>query len=353
MKLTPIYEPYLPLKYKLAVVRQLMSGWIGPGPRVTEFEGALSKRFGGRECIVAGSGTQALMLAYMALDLPVGATIACPAYGFPACQNAARMLGYNVQLIDVRPETGCMDPAVLDSYLRLRNTCRVVVFVDHNGYTGSDLERVGILCQQAGVHLIEDASVALGCKNAGMVGTISTLSFSVPKVVTAGQGGAVITKRPDLAAKLRQLVDQGGGDWRKTRVHSGVGGNFRMTDLQAALGAAQVDDLDTILSKRADVWSWYRDEIELGCDVYPSGWMATYRARDAAHAETVMKAVHSVGFDCKRLYCPVYKNTPYSDSETKYPGTTALYERLLYLPSSIALSQKHVVKICNAIKRAS
>lgn len=354
MSLIPIYEPDLK-PYRQALLDQFDSGWIGPGAKVAEFARLLGEQFG-RHCTVAASGTSALMLAYLVLDLPPGATLCCPDYGLPACQNAARLLGFKVRLVDVRPETGCMDPDAL-AVAGANGDLHCVVFVDHNGYAGEDLQRVRALCDRWGTPLIEDSAVALGCPDAGRTGSMSILSFSVPKVVTTGQGGAVLTARADLAERLEQLVDQGGNDWRKTRLHSSIGGNFRMTDLQAALGVAQLRDLSKLLEQRTQLWSWYRESLEhnalrrqcIANDVHPSGWIVTTMADDVSHADAIIKSVQAAGFDCKRLYHPVHRCLPYLDSDALYPGAVSIYDRLIYLPSSLNLTREQVDAVCSAI----
>jgi perosamine synthetase len=293
------------------------------------------------------------MIAMLALDLPTGATIACPDYGLPACQNAARLLGYNVVLVDVRPETGCMDDGAL---MKVIQQVSAVVFVDHNGHTGEDLKHVYRTCAAYKVPLIEDAAVALGCPGAGVTGDISILSFSVPKIITTGQGGAVLTKRPDLYERLLQLVDQGGGDWRADRLHRAVGGNFRMTDLQAALGVAQMDDLRGLLETRERMHGWYdsagKDNRNISALWIDYGWMVCVRARDAEHADRIIAVLNAAGFDAKRLYRPVHRNPPYAADDALFPGACEFYDRTVYLPSSLTLKKEQATQIAKLVVAA-
>lgn len=345
----PIYEPHLRFSHKRAAIRQILSGWIGPGDansRFTALLGAMHDRY----CTVTNSGTSALMLAYLALDLPAGSVICCPDYGLPASHNAARLLGYSVQLVDVDVRTGCMNINELEKLLN-KGVYGAVVFVDHNGYTGEDLRRVRVLCTAQKIPLIEDSAVALGCERAGRIGDLSILSFSVPKIITTGQGGAVMTSRRDLGDRLAELVDQGGGGWRHSRIHNAVGGNFRMADVQASLGVAQLNDLSYLLKRRHQLWDWYREGMEIAQDVQPSGWMMTTMGKNAVEANRIIVEVNKVGFDCKRLYQPVHRNTPYRGDDASFPGSCELYERLLYLPSSLNLSKKQVQVITSAVKR--
>jgi perosamine synthetase len=289
------------------------------------------------------------MLAYLALDLPPGSTVCCPAYGFPAAHNAARLLGHYVKLIDVLPRTGNMDAVKLTEYVRAGWPCAAVVYVDHNGHCGNGIEQAAKFCKLRGIPLIEDAATALGCRNAGMVGDISILSFSVPKIITTGQGGAVMARDEKIAELLEQLVDQGGGDWRKDRLHTAVGGNFRMTDIQAALGLAQLRDLPRTLEIRHRLWGWYREGIEIANDVRPSGWMVTVNSTDDAVMAEIVRTVTTAGYDCRRLYRPVNHCMPYAGGD--YPGAEDIYKHLLYLPSSLNLTRKQVREVTDAVRR--
>ncbi len=345
----PLYEPHLRPSHKRAAIRQIESGWIGPG-KMTERFAAMLGEMHGRHCTVTNSGTSALLLALLALDLPHGATIACPDYGLPACQNAARLLGYKVKLIDVDPVTGCMDRRALLRYASDEaSPCDAVVIVGHNGHTDDALFTA---CRKYDIGpLIEDSAVALGCPPAGTAGDVSILSFSVPKIITTGQGGAVLTSNSKYAERLSQLVDQGGGNWRKDRIHTAIGGNFRMPDVLSAMGVAQLESLPGTLMKRERLWNWYREDMEIAQDVQPSGWVVTVRGWDKEQADSIIEAVTKAGYEARRLYQPVHRNDPFKRPDEEFPGACELYDRLVYLPSSLTLTRRQVKEITRAVAR--
>lgn len=348
--MTPLFEPHLTEAHKRAAIAQIESGWIGPGEANARFAEALGKMHG-RHCTLTNSGTSALMLAYLALGLKPGDTVACPDYGLPACHNAARLLGLKVALIDVDPSTGCMDPcdAGEDIFNSVGSRYSAVVYVEHNGQVDGAIEAASLF--RGKVPFIEDAAVALGCPGIGRVGDMSIFSFSVPKIITTGQGGAVLSARADIAERLAELVDQGGHDWRKDRVHRAVGGNFRMPDVLAAMGEAQLVDLPLMLERRAQLWDWYREGMEIGQDVRPSGWMVTARARDRAEGDRIIEAVNAAGYEARRLYQPVHRNPPYEAPDSLFPGACELYDRLVYLPSSLNLTWEQVREVTRAVAR--
>jgi dTDP-4-amino-4,6-dideoxygalactose transaminase len=269
------------------------------------------------------------------------------------------MLGLKVKLIDVNRFTGCMSITALEKYLDSGGPCHAVVYVDHNGYTARR-DDVIELCRSRSprIPVVEDAAVALGVGDAGKRGDFSILSFSVPKIVTCGQGGAVFTDNPQYLNRLQEIIDQGGGDWRKTRVHQAVGGNFRMPDLTAALGRAQLADLDTLLGMRRRIWSWYEQDLPVfgpADDVGLNGWMVTWRAVDENHANRVIASCEMSGFEAKRLYVPVHRNKSYAGvvtDESDYEEAVAYWERTVYLPSSLTLTREQVRCICAAVNSA-
>lgn len=329
----PLYQPYISWRHRWAVARQLLSGWLGPGKTAEAFAALMCETVGRQHCALTNSGTSALMLAYLALDLKPGANICLPAYGFPAAHNAAKLLGHRVTLVDVNPATGCMDFNALDVEFEKPppDTVDCVVFVNHNGCTG-EIKKVRELCDECCLPLIEDSAVALGIPGAGITGDLAIYSFSVPKIVTTGQGGAVLTDKPELAERLNQLVDQG-GNWRHDRIHKAIGGNFRMADLNAALGLAQLRDLPRLIAKRNRLWGWYREHITIHNDpgAGKSGWMVT--------SESI---IHG-----RQLYTPVNFAAPYNNGDN-FPGANEYYNTIRYVPSSLSLT-KHQVWIASQL----
>lgn len=341
----PLYQPYISWRHRWAVARQLLSGWIGPGKTAEAFAALMCETVGRKHCTLTNSGTSALMLAYLALDLKPGQTVCCPAYGFPAAHNAARLLGLNVKLIDVDPATGCMDGEKLRQFCcsdcTVDNNPSCVVYVCHNGST-SGLKEIAADLYRWGIPLIEDSAVALGIPGAGITGDLAIYSFSVPKIVTTGQGGAVLTDKPELAERLAQLVDQG-GNWRHDRIHKAIGGNFRMADLNAALGLAQLRDLPQLIAKRNRLWDWYREFIPIHNDPGEgrSGWWVTRR---------IERGCESSEAEIGQLYHPINRCAPYMADDADFPGAVEYFGSTIYLPSSLSLSEQDVWHIVRGLK---
>jgi perosamine synthetase len=239
-------EPWFPRAYADAVRDQVLSGWLGPGPATSAFASAICEYTGAAHCLLTTSGTVALMVAATALELKPGDEILVPAYGVVSTINAFASMGLSPRLVDIDRSTGCVSTGQLAA--RIGPNSRAVCFVNFSGYTGGNLLEVARICQERGLPLIEDAACALGhCfqgRYAGTFGNIGTYSFSVPKVITTGQGGAVVTNSAPHYERAAAYVDQGDLSWRKTNLVRQIGTNLRYNDILASFGLAQFREID-------------------------------------------------------------------------------------------------------------
>ena len=329
------------------VRRQIESTFVGSGRAVAEFERAVAAESGVRHCVATTSGTTALMLALLAIaDSSRTKKILFPAYTFLAGANAARMAGFDVELVDVERETLCMSAELLTESLERSGPAAAVMFVDHNAYIGPRRHDIKEVCNRFGVPLIEDSAQCFGMQMQ-LVGDVGVFSFSVPKLVTTGQGGCVITNDEAVATTVRNLSDHG-GDWRTTRIHETVGGNFRFNDILAAYGLSQIERLDQLRALRKRVFDSYCARIPVMDHGMESAWMVMYRTRDAARlAEFLL----SRGIQAVQYYRPIHHNPPYR-TDRNYPEAEAAYREWLYLPSSLSLRSEEIADICDAIDEA-
>ena len=273
----PFYEPYQLSHYSKYVSSQVSSGWVGPGNRVREFEELLAEKTGAKYAVATNSGTSALMAAIWALTYPKERCL-IPAYGYPAAANAVVATGRKAVFEDVA-ENGTLSP----------QNCEVAlaVCIRHNGQQFDTEWKTDFI--------IDDSAVAIGIPFDNL-GICRTFSFSVPKLITTGQGGAVITDYEYLANAIRDFIDQG-GKWRDTRIHSNIGLNLRMSDINAALGIPQMKRLDELVSMRKRIRTWFRKHIDIG--PLEDAWCVTYQHKDA---ERMKKHLHDCRIDSKMLY---------------------------------------------------
>lgn len=315
----PLFQPNVTEADTQAVAFTLAAGRVGPGPIVEEFERMLCAATGKRYAVCCNSGTTALMLSLWALRV-VPMTVRVPAYGMLAAANAAKMLHETAEPYDFGAEC----------------SGKVGVVINHNGQPQPESE-----CE----YTIEDAAQSIGIPGAFQTGELCTLSFSVPKLISCGQGGAVLTDFADVAARVRNLTDHGGG-WRKSRIHDRIGGNFRMPDYVAALGLSQLKRLPQMVERREQIHQQYREKLagcpgELDC-----GWCVIYRSE---RADELIAHLAERGIEAARLYRCITSHPPYA-SEQRYPNAERAERELVYLPggcSGITDAQVHLV--CQAI----
>jgi len=337
---TPQYEPFLKEDYIESVSNQLKSGWIGPSKTTVEFEEKICEVTGSRYCVSTTSGTTALLMGICALELPKNSTILFPSYTFIAGANAARFLGFNIELVDIKRSTMSMNPDLVE----LDKNVSAIMFVNHNSYCGEDVQKIKELCRKNNIPLIEDSSQALGIKNAGRTGDFGVFSFSVPKIVTTGQGGALITDNEEIYTKCKRLRDHG-DDWRKSRIHNFLGINLKFNDVLASLGLAQLNQLDELLYQRKEIWDWYKEHIDIVDFGYPSTWMVIHENKNS---DKIIQKLKENDIQAVKYYLPINRNVPYEDSKI-HKEAEYVSENFIYLPSSLTLTREKVKLICDTI----
>jgi len=241
-----------------AVRRVLASGWIVQGPEVEAFETEIARVHQAKHCIAVSSGTAALHVCYLALGIGAGDAVFIPSFAWPSAANTAVQAGARPVFVDVLPDTYNMDPTDLT---RAVEECaregwgrpRAVVPVHEFGLA-ADMDRIGAIASRHGLEVIEDAACALGAtwqgRPVGTFGCMGIFSFHPRKSITTGEGGAIVTNDADLAARCREWRNHGQRllDGRREFVVPGL--NYRLTEIQAAIGSAQLAKLHGILEAR-------------------------------------------------------------------------------------------------------
>lgn len=353
-----------------SVLRALRSGWVAPvGPDLDAFEREVAERVGVGHAVGVSSGTAALHLALLALGVGPGQVVAVPTMTFIATANAVRYTGAEPIFIDCEEETGTIDTAVLVDVLdRLQTAGRrvaAVIPVDLNG-TCADYSRLLPICQNAGVPVVEDAAQALGStlsgRPAGSFGRLAAFSFNGNKVITTSSGGMVVSDDPALVERCRHLATQA----REPVLHyehRESGYNYRMSNVLAALGRAQLGRLDSMIARRRALRERYAKlfaavpgasllgDVARGNEancwlttlvVNPdlAGWRAaelgTYLAERNIETRPLWKPMHQQ---------PVYAGTPAALTG----AADRLFANSLTLPSGSSLTDAQVDRIVTAI----
>ncbi|WP_239310931.1 MULTISPECIES: DegT/DnrJ/EryC1/StrS aminotransferase family protein [unclassified Frankia] len=256
----PVMTPWLGEQEAQAAADAVRSGWVAQGPRVAEFERAFADRLGGGEAVAVSSCTTALHLALVLLDIGPGDEVVVPSLSFIATANAVRYVGGTPVFADVEASTGNITADTVAPVLTDRTRAVIVV---HQGGVPADVEGVSRLCGPRGVAVVEDAACAAGSTmNGRWVGAgapLAAWSFHPRKLLTTGEGGMLTTTDPAWAARARRLREHGmnvsAAERHRSRQpvlesYGETGFNYRMTDIQAAVGLVQLAKLDAMVERR-------------------------------------------------------------------------------------------------------
>lgn len=371
-----------------AVVATLRSDWLTQGPAVPRFETLLCERFRSRHAVAVSSATAALHLSCLALGLAPGDYLWTSPISFVASANCARYCGAEVDFVDVEPSTGNLCIAALQTKLetaeREGRLPKVVVPV-HLGGLSCDMTAIKALADQYDFSVIEDASHAVGSEHLGdPVGNcrhsdITVFSFHPVKIITTGEGGVALTNDKTLASRMSRLREHGitrepaemthspDGDWYYQQLELGF--NYRMTDIQAALGASQLQRLEHFLSRRRELAEFYDDylkDIPVHCPVWRNdvslSSLHLYAIRlqldriATTHTDA-FTALRSRGIGVGLHYIPIYLQPYYRalGFESRHcPNAEVYYGEAITLPLFPLLTasqQKEVVReICDIAK---
>ncbi|WP_094219078.1 DegT/DnrJ/EryC1/StrS family aminotransferase [Streptomyces diastatochromogenes] len=263
----PVMIPWLGEEEARAASDAVLSGWVAQGPRVAEFERAFAERVGAEHGIAVSSCTTALHLSLVVLGLGPGDEVVVPSLSFIATANAVRYVGAEPVFADVDGVTGNLTPATVEA---VRTPRTKAVLAVHQGGVPADVHSLRAACAEWDLPLVEDAACAIGStvggKPVGHGALIAAWSFHPRKLVTTGEGGMVTTDDATWAARLRRLREHGMNASAAERHASNrpvlesyleVGFNYRMTDVQAAIGLVQLGKLDAMIARRRELAARY------------------------------------------------------------------------------------------------
>lgn len=255
----PITRPFFDEEEAKAIQEPLATGWVLQGPQVARFEERLAAYVGARFGVATSSGTAALHLALLALGIGPGDEVIVPAFTFVATANAVEHAGATAVFCDISLATYNLDPARLPALITRRTRAILPV---HNFGLSADVGAIAEVAARHGLAIVEDAACGLGAayrgEHVGTFGAAGCFSFHPRKTITTGEGGMIVTGDPDLAARCRSLRNHGAtrsaldrhrGRGALLAAYPDLGYNFRMTDLQGAVGNAQMGKLPTILDR--------------------------------------------------------------------------------------------------------
>lgn len=396
-------EPFLPYGRQTiedddiaAVAGALRSDFLTTGPRVEAFEAAFADVAGARFAIACSSGTAALHLAMLALDVQPGQAVIVPSITFAASANAARFCGAEVVFADVEPQSGLITPQSLaDALGRLGGRKLAAVVPVHLTGCVADLPAIRALADAHGAAVVEDACHALGTgmdfgagsERAGDVrhSAMACFSFHPVKTIATGEGGMVTTNDPALAKRLALLrshgivreasdfrageitLDAGGAAWPWAYEMQALGFNYRLPDILCALGLSQLAKLDRFATARRRLAARYREllaplagvvtaaAVPPGCDPALHLFVALIDFAAAGRGRAaVMRALAERGIGSQVHYIPVHRQPYYAEryGPQDLPGADAWYARCLSLPLFPAMAEDDPDRVVAALTAA-
>lgn len=348
----PLSVPDLRGNERDYLARCVRDNWVSSaGPFVSEMERRLAELCGRAHAVAAVNGTAALHLALLAAGVAPGDHVIVPDWSFAACANAVRHAGAVPLFVDVSPESWTLDPDLVRDALEDFDGGRIaaVIAVDALGHP-ADFDRLGPVCAAAGVPLIEDAAGAIGARYkgrpAGGLADAGTFSFNGNKLVTAGGGGMIVTDDAAWARRMRHLSTQ--ARMAAAYEHDEVGFNYRMTNVNAAIGLAQLERLGEMLAAKREIAARYDAALAGRSDLAPmprapwaetNFWLYSVRAAGPAAAEALAAHLGDGGIEARVFWRALSTQAPFRAFPRRLSGVAgALSGAVVSLPSSSNLT---------------
>jgi dTDP-4-amino-4,6-dideoxygalactose transaminase len=352
----PIARPYVGPEEEQAVIQSLRSGWLSQGPRVAEFEKQFARYVGAQHAIAVSSCTTALHLAFIGAGIGSGDEVLCPSLSFIATANSVRYVGATPIFVDIDPLTYNLDPNKIEAAISPRT--KAILAVHQIGLPAA-LQEILEIARRRNLVVIEDAACAIGSVYTGQrIGlphaSMACFSFHPRKILTTGEGGMITTSEEKVATRIRQLRQHAMNTSDLARHQSKkivlesydeVGYNFRMTDLQAAIGLVQLGRVEGFIERRRVFAARYTEELlKLGWMVPPSepngcqhnfqSYMVRLKEDAPISRDALMQGLLDRGISTRRGIMAAHREAPYRDArwDRELAETNAATDECIILP---------------------
>lgn len=359
-KRIPVYEPVLGKEVRANVLECLDSNWISSrGSFIDRFESEFSKQIGVPYSAAVCNGTVALHLALLAVGIKPGDEVIVPSFTYIASVNAISYVGAKPVFVDSLESTWQIDPDDVDRKITTKTKAIMVV---HLYGQAADMPKIMSIASKHKLKVIEDAAEAFGSqingKHVGTFGDVSTFSFFGNKTITTGEGGMVVTADSAIDAKVRKLKGQG-LEGSREYWHDEIGYNYRMTNICAAIGLAQLKEANALLSRKREISEKYAINLKnlplrfFGEEegTVNSFWMNCILVDDSSKRDPLRQALAIAGIETRPAFYPAHTMPMYSSLAVgNHPVAETLSLRGINLPSSPKLSDEDVVYISETIR---
>jgi len=332
-------------------------GFITEFKRTEQFESMIAEYTNAKHCIVVNNGTISLTLAAMACGIEAGDEVIVPNYTMIATPNSIKMFGALPVFVDVEPTTLCLDIEKVKQAITPKT--KAIMLVSANGrYPTAGIAAFENLAKENNLMLIEDSAQSLGsyypdARHIGTAGNVGSFSFSAPKIISTGQGGAIITNDDAIADRVRRLKDfgrsAGGND-----VHDEIGYNFKFTELQACIGIEQMKKLEWRVGRKKEIYKRYLTQLSDVKEIQffdqdltsTTPWFIDSLVENR---EALQLALKGNGIGARVMYPPINKQKAYQIAG-EHRVSNLVGERGLWLPSSGQLTDSEIDHVCDSIK---
>lgn len=356
MKFIAQMEPSFDENERIALNEYMLAGgWITEFKKTREFETSIAQFTKAKYCSVVSNGTVSLTIALIACGITIGDEVIVPDYTMVASPNSVEIIGAKAIFVDIDRNNLCMDFKKMKEAVTEKT--KAVMLVTINGRYPNNINEFVEFCKSKSIWLIEDAAQSLGSfyngKHLGLFGDIGSFSFSAPKVITTGQGGALITNNLDLFEKVKQIRDFG-------RERGGVdhylikGWNFKFTDLQAVVGIEQMKKLPGRILRKREIGLLYNKLLSNidGVELIPTDY---YQTSPWFFDILVVRRLELINFLLAkgigtRIFYPPLHSEPAYGYEASFPVTEEISSKGLWLPSSMSLTNEDVIYISQCIR---
>lgn len=358
----PISQPSIGEKEISYVTDAIRSGWVSSlGPYIEDFERRFAEFSGAQYALTASNGTAALHLALLAAGIKAGDEVIVPDLTFIATANAVAYIGALPILADIDPETLCLSPEAVERAITPRT--RAVIPVHLYGHP-ADMDAINAIASQHNLVVIEDAAEAHGAeykgKRVGSLGRCGVFSFYGNKVITSGEGGMLTTDDETLYHTAKRLRDHAMSPIKRYW-HEEIGYNYRMTNLQAALGVAQLERVDEFIARRSEIMNWYRSGLGHRADLRLNReaswaknayWMVCLEIDGMTETsrQRLMDSLRARGVDSRPYFYPVSDMPMYPNADT--PVAHRISPTGINLPSFVDLTRDDVDFICCQVEQS-
>ncbi len=339
----------------------LKMNWPNEGKFTFEFERKIEKLLKVKHAICTTSGTISIFLALKSLGVGYKDEVIVPDITFGATAMSVKLTGAKLVIVDVNEKNLGFDLNKLEKKINKKTKAIIPV---HISGRSAEMDKIMKIAKKRNIYVVEDAAEALLSKfknkYLGTIGDLGCFSLTASKTITTGQGGIVVTNNSNFYKKIKLLKNQGilgksdGGNVK----HRTIGYNFKFTNLQAAMGIAQIDTINQRVAKLKKNNNFYKNklknvneikildfdikngEVPLWTDAY------TYKKRDK-----LIEFLKKNSIECRKFWYPLHLQKPFKEKNSKFKTSSKIYNKLFWLPSSLNLNEKKITLVCNLIKK--